>query len=306
METCALLQGFHQRAVTQLAFSANGATLTSIGCDDNHSIAVYDWASGMLKASAKGDRASMLDCKFTPGSNTSFVTTGVKTIRFWSMQGRNLSSKKGLVVGGKVKGKVQAFVSVGFVGSDAVVGTGGGELYVFRSQKLVRVVPGAHVGPINCCCETPAGGLITAGKDGNCIEWGVALVAEKTHSVGKVVSAVALGGDGATLLVGTAGSKVLELEYSGKDAQPVVHVQGHCKDELWGLAAHPTQEEYCTAGDDHMLRLWSVRDREMIAGGDIGGMARACAYSPDGSLIAVGMGGSVGRGKQKCDGVLKA
>ena len=44
----------------------------------------------------------------------------------------------------------------------------------------------------------------------------------------------------------------------------------------------------------------------------MGGMARAVAYSPPVScqggpaLIAIGMGGSVGRGRQRTDGVLKA
>jgi microtubule-associated protein-like 6 len=41
------------------------------------------------------------------------------------------------------------------------------------------------------------------------------------------------------------------------------------------------------------------------AGGRMGAMARCCAYSPDGTMLAVGFGGSVGRGKNKEDGIVR-
>lgn len=43
------LSGFHKRAVTTLSFSPDGRHLASIGCDDNHSIAVYDWKNILLR-----------------------------------------------------------------------------------------------------------------------------------------------------------------------------------------------------------------------------------------------------------------
>lgn len=40
---------------------------------------------------------------------------------------------------------------------------------------------------------------------------------------------------------------------------------------------------------------------------EVGGMARCCAYSPDGNSLAVGYGGSVGKkkGKNKEDGMVR-
>lgn len=32
-------------------------------------------------------------------------------------------------------------------------------------------------------------------------------------------------------------------------------LEGHGGDELWGLAANPTKEEFCTVGDDALLRM---------------------------------------------------
>lgn len=74
---------------------------------------------------------------------------------------------------------------------------------------------------------------------------------------------------------------------------------------MWGLATHPTEREYITVGDDHTLRKWDIARRRMVECLDVGGMARACAYSSDGQLIAVGLGGSVGRGRQRVDGAVK-
>ena len=44
-EVLAKLSGFHRRAIRTLEFSPNGKFLLSIGEDDNHSVALYDWAA---------------------------------------------------------------------------------------------------------------------------------------------------------------------------------------------------------------------------------------------------------------------
>lgn len=63
--------------------------------------------------------------------------------------------------------------------------------------------------------------------------------------------------------------------------------------------------EYCTVGDDGFLRVWSYHLRKQLRCVDMGIMARCCSYSDDGTMIAVGYGGRVGRGKQKQDGLIR-
>ena len=56
-------------------------------------------------------------------------------------------------------------------------------------------------------------------------------------------------------------------------------------------------------GDDKTVRVWDIATRKLLRMAKLDTYARACAYSPDGTKLAVGLGGTVkGRGKQKFDG----
>ena len=53
METVALCKGFHQRGIAALGFSHEGDYLVSIGLDDSHTIAIWDWKAGRVIANDK-------------------------------------------------------------------------------------------------------------------------------------------------------------------------------------------------------------------------------------------------------------
>ena len=48
------LKGFHWRAISVVKFNPKGDKLLSIGNDDNHSVAIYDWEKG-TQVNAKVD-----------------------------------------------------------------------------------------------------------------------------------------------------------------------------------------------------------------------------------------------------------
>lgn len=75
-------------------FSPDGSLLLSGGQDDDNSIGIYDWANSKLLATSPVDKARVTDSGFK--NNNEFVTIGLKHIKFWTLNGRNLTSSKGI------------------------------------------------------------------------------------------------------------------------------------------------------------------------------------------------------------------
>jgi microtubule-associated protein-like 6 len=68
------------------------------------------------------------------------------------------------------------------------------------------------------------------------------------------------------------------------------------------MACHPTLPQFCSAGDDKMLRVWSLFEKRMVRCNQLEMMSRACAYSPDGKQVAVGFGAPVKQTAKQFDG----
>jgi microtubule-associated protein-like 6 len=305
METKLILKGPHRRAISLLAFSNDGKYLASIGHDDEHSIVIWDWENQTIKAKARGTTSKVLALDFMPDGR-GLIQCGVGHVKFWTQHGRNLTSKRGLL---NKKGKVQPLLCIGWAGSSPVIGTADGHLYRFQGRTL-QVAIKAHERSVNALytCEE---GLCSGGKDGMVRLWTTSLecTVEVDMSVlgafNPCVRSVCWNPEMNKILIGTRGSEIFEV--SASDGSNLhgdgALFQGHCAHELWGLAVHPINPEYCTVGDDKTVRIWDIQTRKMKKMAKLDTYARACAYSPDGTKLAIGLGGTVvGRGKQKFDG----
>ena len=71
-----------------------------------------------------------------------------------------------------------------------------------------------------------------------------------------------------------------------------VLVNGHGCRSLWGLAVHPTKEEFATCGDDASVRVWNSKDYSLIRTVPLEIGARAVGYSANGKHLIVGFGTS--------------
>lgn len=100
------------------------------------------------------------------------------------------------------------------------------------------------------------------------------------------------------LLVATAG-EILEIDPA--DGSPLHEFplqQSHCVGRVSCMAIHPdtVREQYVTGGDDSTIRVWSARTRSLVKARPLldGYIAwiQALAYNHNGTLIAVGVGGS--------------
>jgi WD40 repeat protein len=190
-----------------------------------------------------------------------------------------------------------------------LTGTMNGCVYVWQDCTVGRSVK-AHEGPINAIHST--GDLLCTGaRDGAVKVWGrglenlyvfnIAEAGPPPYHTSIMSVRILPDDDRSTLLVATQSSDVYEITKETGRMQQLA--SGHCMDEVWGLAAHPTNPSiFVTAGDDMTLRLWNADVRRQLGMVVMGTHIRAVAWSPDGSVLAVGLGGRVGRGRHRKDG----
>lgn len=145
-----------------------------------------------------------------------------------------------------------------------------------------------HDGSIFSLCSLKDGGLVTGGgKDGRIVLFdadmkptGIDIEVEQHFGAIRVIAE----GKGSQLLIGTTRNCILtgalDLGFS-----PVI--MGHT-DELWGLAVHPNMPQFVTGGRDRLLQLWDSLSHSVVWSKDIGEQIQSCAFSTDGSMIAVG------------------
>ena len=107
-----MLKGFHERGVCSLDFSPDGNQLVSVGLDDKHSIAIWNWKRDQSLHLVWVLEQKIMLVQFNPfASDSTLVTCGDKHICFWKLAGNSLVSKKG-VFGGK--GRNQSMMSATF------------------------------------------------------------------------------------------------------------------------------------------------------------------------------------------------
>jgi len=166
----AKIAGFHSRGVVSVSFSLDGGRVAAVGLDDHHSITVHDWASNQMLGCAEGGTERILDIQFnltdTADSNNDFVTCGVKHIQFWSISPGTLVGNSGKL--GNL-GERQAYLAAAFSTQYTILGTQNGELYLFKAEKLVKVIP-AHQQSV-FALKGVRDTLISGGKDGAITKW---------------------------------------------------------------------------------------------------------------------------------------
>eukprot|EP00741_Cyanophora_paradoxa_P013197 tig00000178_g12749.t1 len=334
LEILATLKGAHERGVCALAFSADGQRLVSVGMDDNNTVVLWDWRHARKIASEKGGPGRIFGVSFSPfeREGRTFITVGVKHVRFWALAGGRLQSHRGTYGSAKGVSPQKAVHSVGWVDeTTAVTGTSDGDLYtwsVIAAECTGKVR--AHKGPAFAAAQLEGGaGLVTGGKDGVLRFFDRRLGPSRAVDLRKGVEALIAGGaplpasaaagplsiravcagQGGRVLVGTAQGYVFEHDPSGGLS---LVVQGHgpaslsaaaaatgdpaggsqYQGEVWALAAHPRSRVYASGGDDGRVLLFEADGRGAAAAAELPGPVRALAFAPDGLRLAAAYGSS--------------
>lgn len=313
MKCVRVISGFLQFAVVAVAISEDGTRVFGTGMDQYHTVAIFDVATGAVLASANGDSNRIIflavDRTMGKSSKKNFVTVGVSHVKFWE-------KTKEKITGSKATGmdlSTQTMVSIAFTSSYTLVGNVSGAIYVFDNGVPVRSIQ-AHSDQV-CTLFAVGTTLFSGGRDGLVKQWelGVDLSNKKTplakpieYDINQfsVLSANQLSGKprrtngvrsiyvtNGNILVGTHLASIL---YFTNPEDCTVLLEAHFNDtkgddaELWGLDVHPTEPFFCSSSEDGTLRLWSFELGSMVLMADVKYPSRVCAFSMDGSMIAVG------------------
>jgi WD40 repeat protein len=312
LEVKQVLEGYAARAARHVAFSGDGSVIAVAGEDDGHSVYLFSWeASAKPVAVAKAGTGEVNGISLDHAGKR-LITAAKNALCFYdrpSVGGKGVAEMKPtkVLMGGK--GKIQTYWATVFLPDGrAIIGTHSGRIYeVDAGARSVSRSHVAHKGPVASVDITrKAGGcwLATSGKDGTVLVFDVRDGASIGSPVAKIsdpsdsglwasVRGAAVNPAGTSVVFGTRGGSIKSAAVSGGAVN--THVRSHHKDELWGLTLANDGDTVITTGDDETVRLWSISKRKMIRSTSIGMMARAVAMSPDGSTIAVGCGGRVGK-----------
>ncbi|KAM7375785.1 hypothetical protein PAMP_005557 [Pampus punctatissimus] len=296
-QTLSVLRCFHSGGVCSVSFSATGKLLMSVGLDPEHTVTIWKWQEGAKVASRIGHTQRIFVAEFRPDSDTHFVSVGIKHVRFWTLAGRALLSKKG-VLSAIEDARMQTMLSVAFGANNLTfTGTISGDVCVWKEHILVRIVAKAHTGPVFTMYTTLRDGLIVTGgkerpsKEGGALKlWDQELKRCRAFRLetGQIIDCVrsVCRGKG-KILVGTRNAEIIEV--GEKNAACNILVNGHMDGPIWGLGTHPSRDVFLSAAEDGTVRLWDVPEKKMLNKVNLGHPARTISYSPEGDMVAIGM-----------------
>lgn len=279
------LKGFHLRAVRNLAFSPNGSKLLSGGQDDDNSLALYDWENGKIICTTPVDKARVMDVGFS--SENEFVSIGLKHIKFYSVNGRNVNSKKGVF--GSVTQEALLCMCFGFGNNTLLTGDAKGNIIVWAGRSATKSIK-AHSGSTLVLYNSKNNLVYSGGEDGIIKVYNGKLEVKETIDTTKM-SPFKVGirsidfDDGGAMVIGTRGGDIIEI--TGKKNK--ILLQSHYDTELWAVTVNPKNPNlFASGGGDCTLRVWDAKKNIMIKHAILDQDFRAIDWSQDGKFLVVG------------------
>eukprot|EP00960_Hanusia_phi_P060400 764497-Hanusia_phi.AAC.2 len=322
----ARLQGFHRQAVTALAFSPTEQFLASIGGDDMHSLAVYDWEKKQLLFSGNGYVEEVFGIAFSPFNLDEIIQVGSKHIKFWSLEAEKsvmaTFRQEKNAKDGQRRTEPQLVACCAYTAEGmAICGLEEGHISMYSRTKTGRNecvdrIDNAHAGPVLALCGMQ-NGIISSGRDGYVKVWAPPSTSTGRKESGKSregtrrstresltaklrvdVKDVFLGDRHSTTVVTSldyikgkilCGSSCGNIFFIGlKDGAIEQVVSAHFASVTAVDVCPYGDSYYLTVSEDRTLRRWDIGSRKMVMSVWVGLKSTSVAIHPDETLYALG------------------
>jgi WD40 repeat protein len=299
---------FHEREVQALEFSHCGKYVMSIGGDDSHSFAIFEWAKSpepLLKGmTAKSQVFGLTKNPYCTEYVMEFAAFGQSFLKFMRVSkgpGDTLLMDQAIPSAPELKDVKSYHCATYRADGSVLVGTDNGLLLVFIGNNLVKSFQ-AHRDPIGAIVAKADGSFLTGGHDGKIINWTADYVKGEEITIPDMygsekkdpdVTSMDLCEDatgGAKLVIGLKRSMIYEYKFADKSMNLV---QKGNFDEIWALATHPTLQRVAWGGNDGLLACWDVTDGNRTCVWtkifDLKASPRSCTFNGSGDKMAVGL-----------------
>ena len=277
--------------ISFLKFNHTGDLLACISPNPNPCIFVYKWEDAQtIFSSILSTQVQVYDILFD--ANDTIITCGEKHIIFWPKDKKKQfrkQCKRGIFGKEKYYNNVQLCLSSH--GNQVISGTDSGDLFIWKGRNLSKVVK-AHNGAIESI-QISNMNIITGGSDRLIYFWtprfGLrASFDVRSFSSTAMIRSIHILPKSSQFLVGTT-TGIFELSMdngSNIHVGPLIEATG----AISGSAAHPLKEEFCTVGQDGVLRIWDIKQKQRVRSTDIKSPIQCVSYSQSGTFMVIGYG----------------
>ncbi|XP_046389885.1 echinoderm microtubule-associated protein-like CG42247 [Ischnura elegans] len=289
--------GEFELGVSAIAFSQlnGGSYVLAVDGGRERILSVWQWQWGHLLGKVATHQDELTGAEFHPLDDNLIITHGKGHLAFWTRRKDGFFERTDIVKPDQASSRTHVTCLQFEADGDVVVGDGDGFITIYSVDSdgsyFVRLEFEAHNKGIGSLVMLSEGTLLSGGeRDRKICAWD-SLQNYKKITETKLPEAAGgvrtiypqrPGRNDGNIYVGTTKNNILEGSLQRRFNQVIF---GHSR-QLWGLAVHPDDEVFATAGHDKYVALW--RKHKLVWNTQILYECVSLAFHPFGVALAAG------------------